>query len=233
VLVSAAIALAITLLLRDDDDDPSCAIAPTQKHASTREPSCPPLGDIRAAWYVDRTIESRPGNATENRRRPTPAELRRFRTANDVLPPAHLARVTGRFQGATDDIIEWAAWKWGIEEDVLRAQALQESDWRMETRGDAGLSIGLMQIKRTTHPGTFPLSRRSTAFNLDYAGALFRSYYEGEQTWLMKFEHGQPYEAGDVWGSLGAHFAGRWHTPEAEAYVRDVRSVLRERPWRP
>jgi hypothetical protein len=222
----------MTLVLREDDD-PDCGIPPTQQHASTREPHCPPLGDARAAWYVDRTgRESRPANAEANRRQPTPLELERFRAANDVLPDTHADRVTGRFIGTTDDIIEWAAWKWGIQEDLLRAQALHESDWRMKTRGDGGLSVGLMQIKRTAHPGTFPLGARSTAFNVDYAGALFRSYYDGEQTWLMNFEHGQPYEAADVWGSIGAHFAGRWHTPPAEDYVDDVQAVLREQRWR-
>lgn len=232
-LAVAALAVAIVALLDDDEDEPNCDIAPTQKHALTREPHCPPLGDTKAAWYVDRTPrESRPDNAESNQRRPTVSQLRSFRAENNVLPPTYAHEVTGRFSGTTDDIIEWAAWKWGIEEDLLRAQALQESDWRMETRGDGGLSVGLLQIKRTAHPGTFPLAARSTAFNVDYSAALFRAYYDGVQTWLMKLEHGQDYEAGDVWGSIGAHFAGRWHTPEAEDYIDDVQGVLREKRWR-
>jgi soluble lytic murein transglycosylase-like protein len=36
--------------------------------------------------------------------------------------------VTGNFRGTTDEIIRWAAWKWGIDEDLLRAVAARESD---------------------------------------------------------------------------------------------------------
>jgi soluble lytic murein transglycosylase-like protein len=32
------------------------------------------------------------------------------------------------FRGTTDEIIRWAAWKWGIDEDLLRAVAARESD---------------------------------------------------------------------------------------------------------
>ena len=88
-----------------------------------------------------------------------------------------------------------------------------------------------MQIKRTVHHGTAPLSRLSTAFNLDYYGALFRYYYDGEAGWLNHEQRGEPYRAGDEWGSVGAHYAGRWHTPAAEGYIEDVRRLLEQRAW--
>jgi hypothetical protein len=40
-----------------------------------------------------------------------------------------LQRVTGHFTGTTDEIIQWAACKWGISDNVLRAVAVRESSW--------------------------------------------------------------------------------------------------------
>src|SRR5262249_24548237 len=36
-------------------------------------------------------------------------------------------RVTGNFTGTTDEILQWVACKWGIDEDIVRAQAVRES----------------------------------------------------------------------------------------------------------
>jgi hypothetical protein len=36
-------------------------------------------------------------------------------------------QVTGNFTGTTTEIIQWAACKWGIDEDTIRADAVQES----------------------------------------------------------------------------------------------------------
>ena len=69
-------------------------------------------------------------------------------------------RVTGRFRGTTDEVIQWAAHKHGIDEDLFRAAAVKESWWRMETIGDNGDSFGLMQIRRPYHSGAlrFPVA---------------------------------------------------------------------------
>ncbi len=40
-----------------------------------------------------------------------------------------LHRVTGQFTGTTDEILQWAACKWGIADNVLRAVAVRESTW--------------------------------------------------------------------------------------------------------
>lgn len=45
-------------------------------------------------------------------------------------------RVTGNFTGTTDEIIQWAACKWGMDEDLLRAQTVQESSWFQNAMGD-------------------------------------------------------------------------------------------------
>ena len=43
---------------------------------------------------------------------------------------------------------------------------------------------------------------------------------------------GVDYRTGDLWGSVGAWFSGRWHTEPAERYIRDVNQHLRARTWR-
>lgn len=202
--------------------------------------------DATAASRVRRPPwEPRPENARANRTVPTRDELRRFFAANgswgrcgDRLK----ARVTGNFRGTTDEIVQWASWKWGINEDVLRAVAERESDWRQDKLGDYEGSVphsyGLTQVRRNAEGqrapawnGTYPLSARSTAFNVDYWGAKVRYYYEGCAGWLNHVERGRPYVAGDLWGSIGAWYAGRWQTPAARDYIREVRDILGRRDW--
>ena len=95
--------------------------------------------------------------------------------------------------------------------------------WRPQFRADADQD----DLSRRD----VPLSSTSTAFNADYYGALFRYYYDGHARWLDTKEKGQPYTAGDLWGSIGAHFAGRWHTTAAEDYIARVKRHLDERTW--
>ena len=177
-----------------------------------------------------RPLELRAQNE-ENRYVPAPAELAAFRRAQVELP-AYERHVTGRFVGTTDEIIQWAAWKWGIDEDLVRAMAVRESGWDMDVVGDAGESFGIMQIKPRFHLGTDPLARRSTAFNLDYYGAQMRHYYDGRATWLRRWSpRGRPYRAGSIWGSAGAWYAGRWYSAGARRYIASVRAELAARAW--
>ena len=70
--------------------------------------------------------EVRAGNATPN--------ATRGRQKN--LTPPDFSRVTGDFTGTTDEILQWAACKWGIDEDMVRAQIAKESWWHQEAKGD-------------------------------------------------------------------------------------------------
>lgn len=200
--------------------------------ANTRPPSSAVLSDRAAACMVRRSsFEPRPSNTPFNQRVPTAAELGRFR-AHNVLPPGLRRLVTGNFRGTTDEILQWAAWKWGIDVDVLRAVATRESGWRESFVGDNGQSFGLMQVKAPVFSGTLPLSRESTAFNVDFYGAVFRDYYDGDATWLNRVSgNGSAYHAGDMWGSIGAWFSGRWRDRDARNYIAQVKSALAGRPW--
>jgi hypothetical protein len=217
-----ALLVALTALL-------AAAPAAHAAKAKTRPVGSKPLSDKAAARHVHRSsFEPRHDNDDENRHMLSASDLRYFRAHSDMV---YKDRVTGHFRGTTDEIIQWAAWKHGISEDLLRAVAVQESWWHMSTNGDNGDSFGLFQIRRPFHccPS---FARRSTAFNADYYGAILRSYYDGRQPWLNTVERGQEYKAGDLWGSVGAWFAGRWHTPPAEQYIQAVKAHLKARTWR-
>jgi autotransporter family porin len=140
--------------------------------------------------------------------------------------------VTGRFAGTTDEILQWAALKWGIRTSVARAVAVKESNWDQATVGDAGASFGLMQVKYTNYTGTYPLSRLSTAFNADLWASEISACYDGRYRWLNTVRRGRRYHGHDLWGCLGYYFAGRWYTPAADEYVGDVRRILAARTWR-
>ena len=203
-------------------------LAPTAT-AQTRPVNSPPLSDAQAAKRVKHSSwEPRPANRKANRHVLSQRQLRTFRAKSDM---PYEARVTGRYRGTTDEIIQWAAAKHGIDVDVMRAAAVIESWWRMSTIGDNGDSFGLYQIRRPYHccPG---LARNSTAFNADYYGAIIRAFYDGRETWLNTVERGVDYRQGDLWGSVGAWFSGRWHTSGANAYVARVRETQSAKTWR-
>ena len=211
----------------------------------TRPHAKQPLSDKRAAKLVKRSrFEPRPANRDALRRTPTAAQLRAFR-AQSEMPYARY--VTGRFTGTTDEVIQWAARKWGFKPDLLRAVATVESWWRMSTVGDNGDSFGLFQVRRPFHC-TEPVCeqfRGDAALNADYYGGILRSYYDGKQRWLNTVSgdersgdersargSGKRYRRGDLWGSVGAWFSGRWWNEPARGYIREVKRRLRERTWR-
>ncbi len=79
--------------------------------------------DAVCATRVRSMTENRPDNVSFNSRRGT--------AANGRYP-----RVTGDFTGTTDEIIQWAACKWGLDEDLARAQTSVESGWNQRIMGD-------------------------------------------------------------------------------------------------
>lgn len=57
-------------------------------------------------------------------------------TKGDSDSVADFQGVSGNFTGSTDDIIRWAACKYGVDEDVIRAQGITESHWDQGEPGD-------------------------------------------------------------------------------------------------
>ena len=167
--------------------------------------------EATCAARVQRVAESRPQNASANQTRGS--------SPNNENP-----RVTGNFVGTTDEIIQWAACKWGLDPSWARAQALVESFWIQSTVGDNGESFGLLQVRRPYHQSAFEGENavRSTAYNADYAWSIWRRCFNGEYTWLNTVERGRNYAAGDSLGCIGLWFAGRWYTDAAVGYMNRV-----------
>ena len=159
---------------------------------------------------------------------------------------------TGNYTGTTDEIIQWVACKWGIDEDIVRAQIAKESAWHQSARGDLNAdqtacfpavrttagpcaeSVGLGQVRFLYHGAAFTNGNAlySSAYNLDYTYALWRSCFDGATTWLNTVGgNGATYAAGDVWGCVGLWFSGRWHDGAANTYIGAVQAYLAQRVW--
>lgn len=112
--------------------------APVPAQLTWRPAGSQPLTDAAAAALVTHRPEQRPGNAAANAYVPTDAELAAYRSATPSGWTNFLL-VTGRpglTTPSTDDLIQWAAHKWGIPEDWVRAQV-----W-VESRYPAGVGPG-------------------------------------------------------------------------------------------
>ena len=161
----------------------------------------------------------------------------RLTVSSDLAQYGYQSRVTGNFTGTTDEILQWAACKWGIDEDIVRAQAVQESLWLQSDLGDCNggnapggcQSVGIVQVKGAdsppTFPGTYPYAAQSTAFDVDYAYAIWRSCFEGKETWL-----GNGYHAGDVWGCVGRWYSGDWYG-NSLSYIANVKNFMAAKAW--
>jgi hypothetical protein len=163
-------------------------------------------------------------------------------------------RVSGHFTGTTTEIIQWAACKWGVDEDTIRAVAVQESDWHESGWGDRcnrtspnlGIgSYGMLAIKNEYCDGSlgwggFPESWNSTPTNVDFYAAYIRSCYDGDfydgGSWLyggqtvaqIAAARGWDYVK---WGCVGSWFSGGWYDSGARTYISQVQYWLAHRTW--
>jgi autotransporter family porin len=188
-----------------------------------------------AANVTSSAWEPRPGNSTANNTIGANVGI-------GGAPSSINSRIDGNFTGTTNQILQWSACKWGFDEDIMRAQAVQETHWNQNGQGDyttdATLcskigktapcyqSYGILQIKSTLRTGTYPLSQNSTPFNADWSRAFLRFCYEGDITWL-----GGTYAAGDLWGCIGWYFSGGWYDSGAVSYINSVKSYYSSKPW--
>lgn len=225
-------------------------------------PGTPPESDALAASQVTAAPENRPSNRAANDFVPSHSEIMAFRSARgpngeSAVEQNHWnAFVTGRdglAHPSTDDLFQWAAHKWGIPEDWIRALAVYESWWRQGAHGDLSLvprrtydqfpaqarsthrrvfeEMGITQIKwlpnQSINRGTGTLRWRSTAFALDYMGATIRFYYDGDCRGC-----GAGYSAGQEWASIAAwHSPKPWNNAAARSYVAALKAILAARTW--
>jgi autotransporter family porin len=214
-----------------------------------------PTGSHCAAWVRGRPIpERKAANRIANHT--TGQHVTALFDPGATDPRANsrvAARIDGGFTGTTQEILRWTACKWGIDENLVYAQAAVESWWRQSTEGDwagdasacapgHGLgadgragecpqSFGILQNRYPSERSTWPGIQRSTAMNADTAYAIWRACFEGYEHWLNDVERGRQYAAGDAMGCMGRWFAGRWHTAAADQYVAKVKGYLDRRIW--
>lgn len=92
------------------------------------------------AAIIPATPETIPGNVPFNRTTVSPEQLRQFAargyTFETLSNYVQFERIQGNYTGSTDMIMRWVACKYGIDEDVVRGQAWQESGWWQWQTGD-------------------------------------------------------------------------------------------------
>jgi hypothetical protein len=149
-----------------------------------------PLSDAAAAKLVTPVAESISANAAFNNAKPTAAELANvvhdpsMNTAGDSL----LFLADGQYTGTTDEILQWAAYKWGLDPNILRASAVDESSWYQNEASDLGsadtVSLGILQITPYDAPGTCtPLLNAPSSVNMTNETSI-QNFVAGQPTCL-------------------------------------------------
>jgi hypothetical protein len=151
--------------------------------------------------------EIRPGNTPYNMTRGQPTDPSKV-SATDKFRPYFL-QVNGDCTGTTEQILEWAARKWGFADqpspfggpavnipDLAKAQAVIETWWRQTDSGSHG-EVGILQVNPNTWPD-WEKARVSTAFAADYAMAVVRMHYDGN-SWVGASTRGNIRNAVAAW----------------------------------
>jgi hypothetical protein len=201
-------------------------------HFSTLPPGSSLPDDATCASEVRQVAENRPTNAQANNTVPSSGDLSTMRSSSSQIsvPQWMLDRVDGNFTGTTDEIIQWAACKWGFDENLVRGIASTESGWYENAVGDNGASFGIVQIKASDYPGTYPMSAQSTAFNLDFKLAYQRSCFEGDIGYLDSSSYPNSDENNMLWGCVGQWYSGQWYQ-NISSYISEVQTDMQNQVW--
>lgn len=267
-----------TVIMRPERH-PQTTWARCNRNARNAQPSTfHPLSDSAAAALVTPEPETRPDNdkpytldgvtyPAPNGYVPNTAQVRQFRLAknsagqtNVQFNPyyAYVDGDDGLHDATTDDLIQWAAHKWGIPENWLRAEYVHESYWNQFMIGDDTAvtarqyrlypsqsrisgsdsvyqSLGITQVRwgadGSLHAGTEPLRWLSTAFNIDYQAATLRFYYDNPQKTRSGWND-PSYQPCQAWNSIGAWYSPYpWGNAGQATYVAAVRQILSQRVW--
>lgn len=218
---------------------PTATPAPTLTPTATAAPptATPSATAVASCLGIPSYPEQRPDNATANATRATrPA----WNTTFDSGFRPYFEQITAACQGTTEQILEWAARKWGFDvlgyPDLLKAMAVKESNWHQSQQGDYRASDGtycshsLLQVKRSENgcggwPHTWTMVLDSTAYAADYAGAELRFNYDGKTaSWGIN-------AGGDIRKTVGAYFCGCSNDGNS-SYTVEVMGYLSTRPWK-
>ena len=224
---------------------------------TTLSPGSALPGDSTCASEISMSsFEPRTDNNTANHQVPTSAQIANLHPWNPLIGMDSKSdnlrrRITGNFTGTTDEILQWAACKWGIDPNIVRAEAVTEFNWHQSQLGDYTTnqslcppgtwngsscyqSYGILQIKYTYFQTEWPMSRNDTAFNADFVYGWLRNCYEGWADYLYQSTpvSGYPhYHADDIWGCLGFWFSGTWYDQGAINYINVTKGHYSQKPW--
>jgi hypothetical protein len=201
----------------------------------------PTLSDAAAAAAVHySSYEPRPGNYTPNHTKPTASQLSTYRSQSNLSflssnGNALIKNVDGQFTGTTDEVLQWGAYKWGFDPNLVRAIAANESWWNQNL---TGASYGILQIQLSSFRSTYPMSLQSTAFNADFKLAYQRACMDGDIPYLSQripqgghHTYPSPNYTEQLWGCVGDWYSGSWYDWGAITYIGQVQKLLSERPW--
>jgi hypothetical protein len=164
-----------------------------------------------AARVHHSTWEPRPANYQQNHTMPAPGAMaasfalrprNRGHTYNPLWDTWLLPRVDGRFTGTTDEILQWAACKWGLPDNLIRADAAAESTWfqYLHFPGDAsagGGDAGSCYWKRGCGDAfPSPTASTTTYFNAIARQGLLPSEVHDYQKDPVTSSGGYPYTPG-------------------------------------
>lgn len=197
-------------------------------------------------------------------------------TANHTVPPssfttagysgmqnyaAVFGRVTGNFTGTTDEIIQWASAKWGLSDEIVRAQAVQESFWYQGNKDTSGNPISNQGYGDfgscggspapsgygTNGPASFGIMQDKWCSFKDPGASGYDGWPYSETSTAYNLDLygavmrgcyegwdtwlGGTYTSGDMWGCLGRWFSGGWHNTDANNYISLVQGHLDSKPW--
>ncbi len=231
--------------------------APPPSNSSTLPPGSTLPGESTCAARVSySSFEPRPDNTAANHSVPTAAQIANLQAwtptiGMDSKSDSLRKQITGNFTGTTDEILQWVACKWGVDVNIVRAEAVVESNWHQSQLGDytntqslcppgtwngssCYQSYGVLQIKYTYFKTEWPMARQDTAFNAEFVYGWIRNCYEGWADYLYQLTPvaGYPsYHAGDIWGCLGFWYSGGWYTQGAIDYIAKVQQYYNQKPW--
>jgi hypothetical protein len=227
-----------------------------------------PANDQAASALVKRTPELWTQNTARNAYFPSNAELALFNaqltSQEDPSSNPFFHLVTGRCylsDPTTDELIQWAAHKWGIPTDRLRAEMHLESKWSMDMKGDrltmptldlynanppqarivGGLdvwqSLGIAQVKWDPRPeldlgpGAEPLRWKSTAFNIDFCCAQVRFMLDDPGNHRTNWGDSS-YVRGQYDVCQGGWFNPYpWRNAPMLDYVANIDARVDDKPW--
>ena len=138
VVVVVVVAAVVVKIATGSGSSGMASPVPVNGYFQTLPPGAALPSDATCAARVHRSPwEPRSDNTKANNTKPKqPVTLANDPAYDATFQQTYKPRITGNFTGTTDEIFQWAACKWGISDNMIRAQAVQESHWHQNTESD-------------------------------------------------------------------------------------------------